>query len=77
MPVLDGVSATRAILRDHPAVRVLVLTSYRLETVVRSAMAAGAAGYLLKDCPPDVLVDSVRRVFRGERPMAPSVRTPL
>jgi DNA-binding NarL/FixJ family response regulator len=40
-------------------------------------MAAGAAGYLLKDCPPDVLVDSVRRVFRGERPMAPSVRTPL
>lgn len=77
MPVLDGVGATRAILHEHAAMRVLVLTSYSRESMVRAALAAGAAGYLLKDCAPDLLVDSVRRVFRGEQPMAPSVQALL
>ncbi len=77
MPVLDGVGATRAILHAFPAMRVLVLTSYSREAMVRAALAAGAAGYLLKDCAPDLLVESVRRVFRGEQPMAPSVQALL
>jgi DNA-binding NarL/FixJ family response regulator len=75
MPVLDGIGATRAILRDHLATCVLVLTSYSREAMVRGAMAAGAAGYLLKGCPPDVLVESVREVFRGEHPVTPWVRS--
>lgn len=57
--------------------RVLVLTSYSREEMVRSALEAGAAGYLLKDCPPDLLVDSVRRAFRGEQPIAPSLQALL
>lgn len=74
MPVLDGVAATREIMRALPAVRVLVLTSHYTESLVRDAFDAGAQGYLLKESPPNVLVDAIRAVHRGESPMAPMVR---
>jgi len=74
MPVLDGVAATREIIRDAPTVHVLVLTSHSQESIVREAFAAGARGYLLKDSPPDSLAEAIRAVHRGESPMAPVVR---
>jgi DNA-binding NarL/FixJ family response regulator len=74
MPVLDGVAATREIVRAAPTVRVLVLTSYSHESIVREALSAGACGYLLKDSTPNTLLDAIRAVYRGESPMAPAVR---
>jgi DNA-binding NarL/FixJ family response regulator len=74
MPVLDGVAATREIALAAPWVRVLVLTSYSHESIVREALAAGAHGYLLKDSSPIALIDAIRAVYRGESPMAPAVR---
>jgi len=74
MPVLDGVAATREIVSAVPSVRVLVLTSYSHESIIRDAFSAGARGYLLKDSSPTVLLDAIRAVYRGETPMAPVVR---
>ena len=77
MPVLDGVAATREIVSAVPSVRVIVLTSYSQESIVRSALSAGASGYLLKDSSPATLTDAIRAVHRGESVLAPIVRDML
>ena len=74
MPVLDGVAATREILAASPSVRILVLTSYSHESIIREAFEAGACGYMLKDSSPTTLLEAIRAVYRGETPMAPVVR---
>ena len=79
MPGIDGVTATELILRD-PAlsgVRVLVLTTFAEEETVLDAIAAGAAGYLLKDVAPADLRAAVRRVAAGEPALSPSVTTTI
>ena len=69
MPRLDGVEATRR-LPDH---RVLIVTTYELDEYVVEALRAGAAGFILKDTPPDQLVEAIRIVAAGESLLAPSV----
>jgi len=73
MPRLDGIEATRRIVRADPRVRVLVLTTFDLDEYVYGAVQAGASGFLLKDAPPDELVRGVRVVAAGEALLAPSV----
>ncbi len=73
MPIMNGVQATREILRLHPDVRVLVLTTYADETWVLDAIRAGAAGYLLKDAPRERLVDAIRGTMDGETHLDPSI----
>jgi DNA-binding NarL/FixJ family response regulator len=70
MPRLDGIAATREITRTSPDTRVLVLSSYSHEPVVRAVLEAGARGYLLKDSPSQAVLDGIRAVNRGERPIA-------
>jgi len=71
MPVLDGVEATRAILAAGVGTEVLVLTSFSDHARIDAAVEAGAVGYLLKDAEPDVLLDGIRAVARGDvRPVA-------
>ena len=69
MPVMDGVAATKALSRDHPDVRVLVLTSFSDQARVRDAMAVGASGYLLKDCTPEDLLSAIRSAAAGHTPL--------
>lgn len=71
MPVLDGLAATRAILGRDPAVRVLVLTTFDLDSYVYDALRAGASGFLLKDARPADLLDAVRVVAAGEALLSP------
>lgn len=73
MPVLDGIAATRAIVTACPATRVLVLTTFGLDTYVFESLRAGASGFMLKDAPPEEIVGAVRIVARGEALLAPSV----
>ena len=73
MPVMDGVAATRALLADHPRLRVVVLTSFADQGRVRDALAAGAIGYVLKDCTPDELLAAVRSAALGHSPLDPRV----
>ena len=74
MPVLDGISATSRIVSVHDSgVRVLVLTTFGTDDYVADALRAGASGFLLKDAPPDRLVDAIRVVARGEALLDPAV----
>jgi DNA-binding NarL/FixJ family response regulator len=73
MPVLDGIEATRRIVHAQPAVRVLVLTTFGLDTYVYDALRAGASGFMLKDAPPEEIAAAVHIVARGEALLAPAV----
>jgi len=73
MPVLDGIAATRRLAEAGSSTRVLVLTTYDLDSYVYEALRAGAAGFLLKATPPDRLVEGVETVARGEALLAPSL----
>lgn len=73
MPGLDGITATREVLRRRPATQVVMLTSYAEDATVLAALDAGATGYLLKDAEPEEVVRGVRAAARGEAPLAPRV----
>jgi DNA-binding NarL/FixJ family response regulator len=75
MPVMDGIEATRRLLRDGVAgaPRVLVLTTFDLDEYVFAALQAGASGFLLKDTPRAGLIAAVRAVASGETLLSPSV----
>lgn len=77
MPELDGIEATRQILAaasaGGPTPRVLVLTTFDADEHVYAALRAGAAGFLLKDTPPERLADGIRTVAGGESLLAPSI----
>jgi DNA-binding NarL/FixJ family response regulator len=74
MPRLDGIEATRRIVaRAGEEVRVLILTTFGLDEYVYEALRAGASGFLLKDSPPEELVDAVRVVSTGAALLAPAV----
>ena len=73
MPRVDGVEATRRILADDPAVRIVVLTSFSDRDRVSDALEAGAVGYQLKDCEPAELLAAVRAAASGHVPIDPRV----
>ena len=72
MPRMNGIDATRRIIAEHPAIRVLVLTTFDLDEYAQAAVQAGASGFLLKDARPTELVDAIRRVADGDAVMAPT-----
>jgi DNA-binding NarL/FixJ family response regulator len=73
MPVLDGIEATRRIVRAQAGTRVLILTTFGLDGYVYDALRAGASGFMLKDAPPEEIAAAVRIVASGEALLAPSV----
>jgi DNA-binding NarL/FixJ family response regulator len=78
MPVMDGLAATRELVRrtvpgDGARPRVLMLTTFDLDEYVYEALRAGASGFLLKDAPAAELVHAVRVVAAGDALLAPSV----
>lgn len=74
LPDLDGIAATRELLRQQPAARVLMLSSSCRGPVVREALRAGACGYLLKGDPPEALMEGIRLAACGGEPLTPLVR---
>jgi DNA-binding NarL/FixJ family response regulator len=74
MPNRDGLQATRALLDGRQAgTRVLILTTFDLDEYVYEALHAGASGFVLKDIPPEQLVEAIHVVARGDALLAPSV----
>lgn len=73
MPRVDGVAATRQIVGWAAGPRVLVLTTFGLDSYVYAALKAGASGFLLKDTPRAALVAAVRAVAHGETLLSPEV----
>ncbi len=74
MPVMDGIQATSRICADaHLSSRVLILTTFDLDSYVYDALRAGASGFLLKDCPPVDLLQAIRVIADGEALLAPRI----
>ena|SRR5215218_3610143 len=67
MPELDGLEATRRILSDDNATRVLILTTFDLDEYVYEALRAGASGFVLEDDPPEQLLAAIRIVAGATR----------
>jgi two-component system NarL family response regulator len=65
MPDMQGDEVARTILRSHPAARIIILTTYDLETDIRRAFDAGVAGYLLKESKLPDLLRAIRAVYEG------------
>ncbi|AEG45600.1 response regulator transcription factor [Isoptericola variabilis] len=77
MPRLDGLEATRRLVAVGVPSRVIVLTTFDTDDMVLEALRVGAAGFLLKDTPPDRLVAAVRAAAAGEPTLSPSVTSQL
>ena len=73
MPGLNGIEATRAIMRTLPQARVLVVTMFEDDTSVFAAMRAGARGYVLKDAEQGEIVRAIQAVGHGEAIFSPAI----
>ncbi|MEU7856952.1 response regulator transcription factor [Nonomuraea sp. NPDC049141] len=73
MPKMDGLEASRRLVRDHPESKVVVLTTFDEDAHVAAAMRAGVSGFLLKVAPPEHLVEAVRTVAAGGGLLDPAV----
>jgi len=74
MPVMDGVTATKAIVAECPETKVLVLTTYGFSNDIAQALEAGATGALIKTATDTSLVTSIRAVAAGKQVIAPEIK---
>lgn len=73
MPGVDGITATEQLTAGPDATpKVIMLTTFDLDEYVMRAIKAGASGFLLKDTPPEAMLDAIRTVHAGDAVMAPS-----
>lgn len=77
MPNMDGIDACEQICSTSDRSRVMMLTTFDLDDYVHAALRAGASGFLLKDAPPEQLVDAIRVIASGDALLAPSVTQTL
>jgi DNA-binding NarL/FixJ family response regulator len=73
MPGGGGIEATRRLAAQSPQVRVIVLTTFDEDAAIDGALRLGAAGFLLKTSPPELLLDAIRRVAAGGGQLDPMV----
>ena len=77
MPDMNGAAATRTIRQQFPKVQVIALTSFKEEELVKSALEAGAIGYLLKDISADDLARAIRAAHAGRATLSPEAAQAL
>jgi DNA-binding NarL/FixJ family response regulator len=77
LPDLSGIDAMIAIRADFPNARIIMLTTFEGDVEIQRALQAGARGYLLKNMPPNELVDVIRQVHAGKKRVPPEVAAHL
>ncbi len=77
MPRKDGLQAIVEIKRNDPSAKILVVTSFTEDDKVFPAIKSGAQGYLLKDAPPEILLQAIRDVYQGELSLHPTIARKL
>lgn len=77
MEEMDGIESTKAILKDWPEARIIIVTSFIDDEKVYPAIEAGATGYLLKTSTAHEIADAIRATQRGERVLEPEVTTKM
>jgi DNA-binding NarL/FixJ family response regulator len=75
MPIMDGLEATRHIVAEQSKVptRVLILTTFERDEYIFESLRSGASGFILKNAPPEALINAIRVVAEGNALLAPSV----
>jgi DNA-binding NarL/FixJ family response regulator len=73
MPDVDGIAATREVLRDCPETRVVILTTFEQDDYIFGALRAGASGFLLKRTAPEALIAAIHTIAAGDSLLSPSV----
>lgn len=73
MPRMDGITAIGHLRRDHPAIAIVILTTYNEDDLMIRALQAGARGYLLKDSSRESLLDAIHAAARGETLLKPEI----
>ena len=71
MPEVDGVTAIKSIMKTHPEMRILALTSFMENEMLQAALEAGAVGYLLKNISATELVEAIQAAYIGKSTLAP------
>jgi DNA-binding NarL/FixJ family response regulator len=74
MPLMNGIEATRQILRQLPEMKILILSAHSDDAYVEQVMALGAKGYLIKQTAANVLAESIRRVHHGKVCLSPEIK---
>ncbi|MGM9902891.1 LuxR family DNA-binding response regulator [Enterococcus sp. 10A9_DIV0425] len=77
MDEMDGIASTKAILKDWPEAKIIIVTSFIDDEKVYPAIEAGASGYLLKTSTAHEIADAIRATQRGERVLEPEVTTKM
>jgi NarL family two-component system response regulator LiaR len=77
MPRKDGLEAIREIKQENPEAKILVVTSFTEDDKVFPAIKSGALGYLLKDAPPEVLLQAIQDVYQGKSSLHPTIARKL
>jgi DNA-binding NarL/FixJ family response regulator len=77
MPRLNGIAATRQIVKDCPGAQVIILTTFDTDDLIFDAICAGAQAYLLKDAEEEEILATIRAVSRGQSRLAPNVARKL
>ena len=77
MPGMDGIDATRAVIAEHPSVRIIMLTSFSESSRILASLEAGAVGYLLKDAEPLEIIKALRDAAEGGVPLSPKAARAL
>ncbi|MBI5305842.1 MAG: response regulator transcription factor [Chloroflexi bacterium] len=73
MPGQNGIEVTQRLKREHPNIKVIILSTYDEDEFLFGALRAGAEGYLLKSASPEVLASAIRQVGRGDRLLSPAL----
>jgi two-component system, NarL family, response regulator DesR len=73
MPGIDGLAAAAELKRDHPGIKVVILTTFGRPGFLRRAMESGVSAFLVKDSPADKLAQTIRRVLAGEKVIDPEL----
>ncbi len=73
MPELNGIEATRQILKMHPQIRIITLSMHSNKKFIHEMFKAGARGYLLKDCEYSELINAIRVVMQNKTYLSPSI----
>lgn len=77
MPEMDGIAATKAILAEHPQIKIIAMTSFEEEQMVHGVLAAGAISYLLKNISADELAKAIRDAALGRSTLSPEAARAL
>jgi two-component system, NarL family, response regulator LiaR len=77
LPKMDGVTAIRAIRKQHPKIQIIALSSFKEGNTIKNALEAGAIGYLLKDISADDLAQAIRAAYTGRATLSPEAAQAL